>query len=151
VLSLPTTTGYLQPFQSLRIPVTSLHSVSAATFHVSINVDIATSDDDSQEEFPSAHLFWTQSKHLNYTTRIITCECVKEGESGLEDSDNNKQVSSPVQPKVHPPRGHILNLMIKNVSKDDPLTATEKEVSEDAYYTAVADKRRRQTRAVYPH
>lgn len=112
--------------------MTSLHSVSATTFHISISVDISTCDEDSKEDYPTADLFWTQ-KRINYTTRIITCACVKEGDTGLEDSDmsesNNTNTSRPSTPsKVHPPRGHILNLMVKNVSKDDPLNSNEKEV-----------------------
>lgn len=129
VLSIPTAAGYLQPFQSLRIPVTSLHSVSAATFHVSISVDIATSDEESQEDYPTAALFWTQ-KRLIYSSRIVTCVCVQEGDTGLEESGavDHKKTSTPGPSKVHPPTGHILNLMVKNVSKDDPLNADEKEV-----------------------
>jgi hypothetical protein len=77
-----------------------------------------------------ADLFWLQNRVI-FSTRIVTCECVNEGkgDNALEDSPAGGDGSSPAHSKVHPPRGHILNLMIKNVSKNDPLTSSEKEVS----------------------
>lgn len=131
VLSLPTSAGFLTPFQSLRIPVTSVQSVNPATFHISINVDIAAYDESSaasdEEDTVTAELYWLNKPPRNYTSRIIICECMKEGEAN-SDIDADRRKDEYVQSKVHPPKGHILNLMIKNVSKDDPLTSGEKEV-----------------------
>lgn len=135
VLSLPTSSGFLQPFQSIRIPVSSLKSVTAATFRMSINVDVAPYDADIAKESDdfasSSDLFWVNHRR-HHTTRIITCECMKEGDAEPDSKDasshDRQRGSSPGHSTVHPPRGHILNLMVKNVSKDDPLTSSEKEV-----------------------
>ena len=133
--SLPTTSGFLLPFQSLRIPVSSVQKVCPATFHATINIDIAAFDDDMDDEYDgddtaaAAALFWMQ-KRPKHTTRIVTCECIKQGEldSDTDNLPSSRGQSSPPHSKVHPPRGHVLDLMVKNVSKNDPLTSGEKEV-----------------------
>ena len=130
-----TTAGYLQPFQSLRIPLSSSKKISPDDFQATITVDIAIAEEEDQEEFSSAELFWERS-HVKSSSRIISCECARKGDVEDEDtfaesSVNNASSSRP--PKIHPPRGHILDLMVKNVSKDDPLNHEEKEVSRNCF------------------
>eukprot|EP00602_Paraphysomonas_sp_CaronLab_P011872 CAMPEP_0185041078 /NCGR_PEP_ID=MMETSP1103-20130426/39920_1 /TAXON_ID=36769 /ORGANISM="Paraphysomonas bandaiensis, Strain Caron Lab Isolate" /LENGTH=167 /DNA_ID=CAMNT_0027580657 /DNA_START=6 /DNA_END=506 /DNA_ORIENTATION=+ len=116
VFRVPKSEGYLPPCQSVRIPVHLKHMAVPADGNVKFAVDLAdVKESDVDEDDPQA--FWLRTEPV--VRRSITCEFTQDNtddKSSHGGSLASHAHTSRTSASVLPPKGHVLDLMVKNVS-----------------------------------
>jgi hypothetical protein len=111
--------GFVPPCESRKIPITlDPFTANRRNFSCSFTVNIAQTDDRDLEGSPK--LFWRMNP--KFFSKSLHCEV------NFRDTFPQPIESDLETDNISLPRGHILDLMIKNVSKDNRLTSEEAEV-----------------------
>jgi hypothetical protein len=128
LFNLPIYEGFVPPCESRKIPITfDPFAANRRNLKCSFVVNIAQiSERDQLEDHPK--LFWR--RNTKFFSKTLNCEVNFRETFGNPSAAAESDLETD---NISFPRGHILELMIKNVSKDNRLTSDEAEVLPSAH------------------